>query len=96
MSAKPISRKDFAHFRKIGKHTFLLFRRPANGYALPRKWNPPQGEKHEEDDCQDYFGYVFAARLGRDSGPGRHGTCSGMLALPLLIEVTFVHCEWLV
>jgi hypothetical protein len=29
------------------------------------KSNPqPQGEKHEEDDCQDYLGYIFAACLG--------------------------------
>jgi hypothetical protein len=43
-------------------------------YALPSesRIRSPQGEKHEEeDDCQDFGDCVFAARLGRNAGPGR-------------------------
>ena len=56
----------------------------------------PQEEKHEEDDGQDYRGYVFAASVRHGSGFGRHGASTSMLAQPLLITIGFVRREWLV
>ena len=43
----------------------------------------PQGEKHEEDDCQDHLGYVLTARLGHDAGHGRYRTSAHVLPTAL-------------
>jgi hypothetical protein len=56
--------------------------------------NQPQGEKHEEDDCQNYLGYVSAACLGRSPhfGERRQHTKAHVLAQSLFraIELSLV------
>jgi len=91
---KPISHKDLPHIRKIGKYTLCALPAAACGYASAHELNPnsPQGEKHEEDNCQDYPGYVFAACVGCGAGFCRRYTCSDMLpkTLPSAIELLTV------
>jgi hypothetical protein len=42
--------------------------------------NSPIGEKHEEDNCQDYRDYVSGARLGHGPGLGRQRTYADVLS----------------
>jgi len=53
-------------------------------------------KKHEEDDCQNYPGYFFAACVGHSAGPGRQCAVSWVLAKTVPSAIALFNCEWLV
>src|ERR1051325_1396069 len=87
MSAKPISRKDLSHFRRLEKEPFCALREKASAMLFSGKWNPRTKEKNEKDDCQDCRGYIFAACFGCDAGSGRHCASAHMLSTALSCAV---------